>query len=231
LLSRGFGKPDEARPTLPNRQSSNAPCNAQNLVLEVFASLRSPYSYLAMQRVEDMVRRHGVQVVLRPVLPMVMRGLPVPKRKGTYLMLDAAREAQLLGLPFGKVFDPLGLPVIRALSLFDWVRSRGQELPYYHALLRAAFAEGRDIYQTGVLKSIIEALGLNWQEAQERLDSHDWEAEVEHNRIELARHDCWGVPGFLLRRVGQTKPLCVVWGQDRLWLIEEALQQYAQHAD
>lgn len=229
LMRRGLGGAS-SRLLLPNRAGFSQALNARNLVLECFASLRSPYSYLAMERIKNLAQKHGVQIVLRPVLPMVMRGLPMPTRKGNYLMFDAAREAHMLGLPFGKIFDPVGTPILRALSLFDWVRSKGHELDYYHAVLRAAFAEGRDIYQIQVLKQIIGQLGLSWQEAQARLDNTEWEAEVEHNRLEMASHDCWGVPSFLLRRAGQSKPLCVTWGQDRLWLIEEAIAQHSQMA-
>jgi 2-hydroxychromene-2-carboxylate isomerase len=229
LVSRGLGAPPK-RLALPQRSGFNQALNAQDLVLECFVSLRSPYTWLAMERLKNLTQKHGVQIVLRPVLPMVMRGLPVPARKGAYLMFDAAREAQMLGVPFGRIFDPLGGPVLRALSLFDWVRSKGQEFGFFHALLRATFAEGRDIYQTRVLQQIIGGLGLSWQEAQSHLDKAGWEAEVEHNRLEMANHDCWGVPSFILRRAGQSKPLCVTWGQDRLWLIEETMLQYCQSA-
>src|SRR5690606_38236068 len=56
--------------------------------LEFFASLRSPYSYIAMERTFALARRLSVDLVLRPVLPMVMRGLPVPRAKRLYIVLD-----------------------------------------------------------------------------------------------------------------------------------------------
>lgn len=198
---------------------------AAPVVLEFFASLRSPYTYLAMERVIALCQRYRLRVMLRPVLPMVMRGLPVPMQKGAYIMMDAAREAQVLGVPFGKVFDPVGKPVERAYSLFDWVRGQGQELAFFHALLRAAFAEGRDIYARSTLKSIIAALNLDWYEAENLLDNREWEEEIEQNRLDLEAVQCWGVPGFILRRPGVEQPMCVAWGQDRLWLIEEILLQ------
>jgi 2-hydroxychromene-2-carboxylate isomerase len=194
-------------------------------VLEFFASLRSPYTWLAMARVMALCQRYRLHVVLRPVLPMVMRGLPVPRQKGAYIMMDCAREAKVLGIDFGKVCDPLGKPVERALSLFDWVRRQGQELAYFHALLRAAFAEGRDIHAKATLRSIIESLGLDWQQALSLLDNHDWQDEIEQNRLDMEAVQCWGVPSFILRHPGQQQPLCVAWGQDRLWLIEEILLQ------
>lgn len=195
------------------------------VVLEFFASLRSPYTYLAMERVMSLCQRYRLRVLLRPVLPMVMRGLPVPRQKGAYIMMDAAREAQVLGIEFGHICDPLGKPVERAYSLFDWVRAKGQELAYFHALLRAAFAEGCDIHAKATLRRIIETLGLDWQAAQAQLDNREWEEDIEQNRLDMEAVQCWGVPSFILRQPGQEQPLCVAWGQDRLWLIEEVLLQ------
>ena len=42
--------------------------------------------------------------------------------------------------------------------------------------------------------------------------------EAEANRLEMMERGIWGVPSF---RVGDT----ITWGQDRLWVIEHALQK------
>jgi len=87
-------------------------------VLEFFLSLRSPYTYIAMERSFDLSHRLPVDLVLRPVLPMVMRGLPVPREKQLYIVLDTKREAEDAGVPFGRVCDPVGRPVERCFSLY-----------------------------------------------------------------------------------------------------------------
>lgn len=222
--------PDEALSLILPLKESAAVVNiteAPTLVLEFFASLCSPYTYLAMERVMALCERYKVQVILRPVLPMVMRGLPVPRRKGIYIMMDAAREARTLNIPFGNIFDPVGKPVRRAYSLFNWVSRQGggKELGFFHLLLRASFAEGRDIYAKANLRQIIEALGLSWSQAATVLDNEDWMGEMEQNRLRMAQFQCWGVPSFILSQPSQTPPLCITWGQDRLWLIEDALIQ------
>ncbi|NNF67482.1 MAG: hypothetical protein HKM98_08235, partial [Gammaproteobacteria bacterium] len=51
------------------------------LDIEYFFSFRSPYAYIGAQRVTRLADRLGLNLVLRPVLPMVMRGTPVPTRK------------------------------------------------------------------------------------------------------------------------------------------------------
>lgn len=55
-----------------------------------------------------LARRYGADLRLRYILPMVMRGLPVPLVKRRYILLDAKREADRAGLPFGRIVDPVG---------------------------------------------------------------------------------------------------------------------------
>ena len=48
---------------------------------------------------------------------MAMRGQPLPLAKRLYILRDAKREADRLGLPFGKIHDPLGEGVWRCLTI------------------------------------------------------------------------------------------------------------------
>jgi 2-hydroxychromene-2-carboxylate isomerase len=68
------------------------------------------------------------------------------------------------------------------------------------------------------MQSIVECSGLNWDEAKNIVGNEDWRAEAEANRLEMMERGIWGVPSF---RVGDT----ITWGQDRLWVIEHALQK------
>ena len=65
--------------------------------LELFHSFRSPYSYLSLRRVYEIADAFGLELRLRPVLPMVMRGMLVPRPKLLYIAKDTAREAERLG--------------------------------------------------------------------------------------------------------------------------------------
>lgn len=93
--------------------------------IEAFVSLRSPYTYLAFDRVRQLVDRYGAELIIRPILPMVMRGLPVPRAKRMYILLDSAREARRLGIPFGRICAPLGKPIERAYGLIGYARDEG----------------------------------------------------------------------------------------------------------
>lgn len=74
--------------------------------VEVFYSFRSPYSQLVVPRLRKISSKYSCSISIRPLLPMVTRGLPVPPEKEHYIVLDAAREARLWGIPFGKMIDP-----------------------------------------------------------------------------------------------------------------------------
>ncbi len=195
--------------------------------LEYFSSLRSPYSYLAHAEAMALPEKYPVELTVRPVLPMVMRGLPVSRAKGVYIFRDVKREAETRGLPFAEKFlDPIGPPVRRGYSLFPFVAAKGKGGEFLGILLRGAFSEGRDIYAPKVLREIFEKLGLSFEEARAHLDDPAWEEEVEANRLALAGAGCWGVPSFRLIGPG-SEPEFALWGQDRLWLLREEIARRA----
>ncbi len=201
-------------------QSSPAPAgNAHDRELELhfFLSFRSPYTYLAAVRVFALARKRNASLKLRFVLPMVMRGLPVPRAKKMYIMTDVAREASRLGIPFGRIADPLGRPVERGYSLLPWARSEGRGEEYCLAFLRGVWAQGIDAGSDRGMRRIVESAGLSWTGARDHLDTDTWRAEAEANRSEMISLGLWGVPSF---RVGNT----AVWGQDRLWQVDAALR-------
>ncbi len=195
---------------------------SQRLRLEFFPSLRSPYTHLSYARVAELCRRYPVDLVLRPVLPMMMRGVKADRRKGLYIVQDTLREAESLGIPFGNIWDPFGTPVLRAYSLFPWARDRGRGFEYLHAYSQAVWSERVNAYSLPGLRSIVERAGLPWSEAQARLDNRDWEAELERNVQDMVAAGSWGVPTLRLAASAHAAEF-TVWGQDRIWLIEEEI--------
>jgi len=186
--------------------------------LHFYLSFRSPYTYLAAARVKALADEYGAPLRLRFVLPMVMRGLPVPPAKRNYITLDAAREARRVGVPFGRVADPVGRPVERGYSLLPWAIAQGRGYDYCLAFMRGVWSQGVDAGSDTGMRRIVECAGLDWRDAQSRLGNGDWRAEAEANRQELFGLGLWGVPCF---RFGET----TAWGQDRLWVIEDALRR------
>lgn len=214
LVELGAGStqaPIFAPPIVP---SSSGDTGAE---LHWYLSFRSPYTAIVRDRVKELADAYGAKLRLRYVLPMVMRGLPVPKAKRRYIPLDTAREARRLGVPFGRIIDPVGRPVEMGYSLMPWAEEQGRGYEYVQSWLSGAWAEGIDAGSNSGLRKIVERTGLNWSEAKNLLGQDEWRTVAEKNRAEMMSRGIWGVPSF---RVGET----ITWGQDRLWVIEDALK-------
>jgi 2-hydroxychromene-2-carboxylate isomerase len=184
--------------------------------IDFFVSLRSPYSAIVAPRVFALGRLAGVPVRLRYVLPMVMRGLPVPRAKRSYISLDAAREAHARGIPFGRLNDPVGRPTERGLALLALAEREGRGEAYLLSFMQGVWAEGIDAGSDRGLRTIAERAGLAWDACRVALRDDSWRSVAEHNREAMFALGLWGVPSF---QVGDL----AVWGQDRLWAVQDAL--------
>lgn len=182
--------------------------------LHFFASFRSPYTWISTERVIRLAEAFEVNLRIRFVLPMVMRGLPVKRSKRLYILLDAAREARRNGVQFGPVSDPVGKPVERGYSLLPWAIDQGKGIEYFRSFMTLVWSQAVDAGSDRGLRRIVEGAGLDWAEGRRRLDDPAWREEAERNREELFDLGLWGVPSF---RVGSV----AVWGQDRLWVVED----------
>jgi 2-hydroxychromene-2-carboxylate isomerase len=218
LVEEGYSRlPDEPlcvpRPTPPQPTTSDH----SSITLEYFPSLRSPYTAISFRRTIQMVDRLNVNLVLKPVMPMMMRGVPAPARKGMYIMMDTAREARFYGDRFGRIVDPFGEPVRTAFSLYPWAAEQNHGRDYLQSYLDAAFADGIDVTSRAGMKHVVERTGLNWTEAIGVLDHPgDWEQIVDANVAEMLDEGLWGVPSFRVSGgTGEAPFSC--WGQDRLW--------------
>jgi 2-hydroxychromene-2-carboxylate isomerase len=195
-----------------------------SLTFEIYPSLRSPYTSAIFDRALELGEQTGVRTVVRPILPMVMRGVPATRQKGLYIFSDAAREARALGLEWGRVYDPIGDPVRNAYSLYPWAVEQGKGNALLSSFLHAAFFEGINTNNDRGLKTVVERAGLSWEAAQGILGNRDWEGLLEDNRLAMYGFGSWGVPSFrLLDEGGET--VLALWGQDRLWLFSREIQR------
>ena len=199
--------------TVPTLATRPLPAGA---AIDFFVSLRSPYSAIVAKRVFDLGRRTGAPVRIRYVLPMVMRGLPVPKAKRQYIAHDAAREAFVRGIPFGRINDPVGRPTERGIALIPLAERLGLGEAYLCSFMQGVWAEGLNAGSDRALRTMAERAGLRWDDALAALGHEGWRAIAEANRAEMFSLGLWGVPSF---RVGSVS----VWGQDRLWAVQDAL--------
>jgi len=195
-----------------------------SLTFEVYASLRSPYTAMIFDRAVQFAHEAGVKLVVRPVLPMVMRGVPATREKGMYIFADTTREAKALGINYGNFYDPIGEPVQRAYSLYPWACEQGKGTELLSAFLSSAFAEGVNTNKDTGLKHVVEKAGLDWQQAKGIVGTPGWEEALEENRLAMYGFGSWGVPSFRLLDADGKEALAL-WGQDRLWLFGREIER------
>jgi len=188
--------------------------------LDFYLSVRSPYSYIALERVFALSEKYGVELNLKPILPMVLRGLPVPRSKRMYILLDVKREANRHDIPFGRICDPLGGGVERALAVFFYLQQEAGEdaaRSYLRSVMQGIWTHGIEIAKDKGLRKVVERSGNQWSLAKKALSWEEWEKKVEQNRLDLEGLGMWGVPSF---RLGDFS----AWGQDRIWMLESLLK-------
>jgi 2-hydroxychromene-2-carboxylate isomerase len=185
--------------------------------LEFWYSFRSPYSYLAaVELLRHREQSRFANLQLRPVLPMVMRGLPVPRAKRLYIVRDVKRCADALGIPFGAIHDPVGDGVLRLLTVFPYEADADTQLRYCAIAGQSIWAEGLDLRRDDALASVFARCGLDWPAAQRKLAAGIDTRQAEAHREALFAAGLWGVPSFRLG--GFT-----TWGRDRIWMLERLL--------
>lgn len=187
--------------------------------IEVWWSFRSPYSYLALSGLERLQRELPVDLILKPVLPMVTRGLAVPRAKKLYLVRDAHREAERQGIPFGTICDPLGEGVEHAMAIARLAIGEGRGLPLLSSIARGVWSEAKDLTSYVDLRALVERAGVDWDAARGALADPGWKVWAADHAAELNAAGLWGVPSF---RVGEH----VAWGQDRLDLLADRLRRH-----
>lgn len=200
------------------------PSNGKRLTVEFYPSARSPYTAISMAETLDLPNHYPVALKVRPVLPMVMRNLPVPRRKGLYILQDTKREADRIGVAFGKIFDPVGTPVKRVYSLFSWADEQDKGGALLKSFTDLAWSEGVDVGADEGLRKVCERADLDWNKAAEIVDNKDWEVWAEENRLQMMASDLWGVPSYRLLDESGTE-IFSCWGRDRLWLLAHEIQK------
>lgn len=134
-----------------------------------YFSLLSPFAYLAGGRLETIAARHGAQVTYKPLDIMALfartGGTPLPQRHPSrveYRAQDLTRQAKMLGMPFN--LKPAHWPTNAAPASYALIAAQkegGDVGALTQALLRAVWAEERDIAQDDVIRDCLTASGFD----------------------------------------------------------------------
>jgi 2-hydroxychromene-2-carboxylate isomerase len=203
----------------PESERGAKPLSDKDLSCEMWFSFRSPYSYLALEQIEDVLAPYGVPLELKPILPMVNRGAQLPQVKKFYIVRDAKREADRKNIAFGDICDPLGKGIENAIALAYFAATKGRLLELARSVMRGSWAEARDLAEYVDLRYVAERAGLPWNEAKDALTDPEAQKWAKGNAADLGVIGLWGVPSF---RIGDF----VAWGQDRLPLLTDRLRRH-----
>ena len=204
-------------------------------IVDVFWSFRSPYSYLVTPDLLRLRSDFDVVVRLRPVLPIALRAKTTifdaaDKKRPRYIVMDARRRAEFLGLPF---IWPSPDPVIQDRETFEvpdhqpriWrlmglgveAEQRGKGIDFAHAVAARIWNGEPDWDQGDDLANAARSVGLDLADMESAISDADTKAVVElnHQKLEEAGH--WGVPTMVFNG----EPF---FGQDRIdtlrWRLE-----------
>ncbi len=206
--------------------------------LDFFVTLRSPYSYLAADRVAELAARPGVTLAFKPVYPIALREPDFFHTANpallSYLRRDAERVAKMQGIPFAwPQPDPVvqnletsevadKQPHIRTLTRLAVAACQEEQgFVAYRALSQALFSGAVSWSEEDVLCNALEAAtgqaARIFRRAQSKADACD--AEAARNAEDLKRAGHWGTPTLVFEGetfFGQDRIAMCAWHMDRL---------------
>lgn len=197
--------------------------------LDIFWSFRSPYCYLALDRILAIDKHSSVDLHIRPVWPLAVRAPEFFKNAHSnhldYHALDSRRVAEYYCIPYRR---PVPDPIIQDMQ----TGTIADNQPYIYQLTRlgvAAVQKQRGLefidhvsrllwdgtvngwHENFHLSSAIQQAGLEPQqlyaEIKARPDAHDEIIDTNEKALNAAGH--WGVPTFVF----ENEPF---FGQDRI---------------
>ncbi len=194
--------------------------------LDYYVTLISPWAYLGSARFEQIVARHGATVRFFPVdfgvIFPATGGLPLARRapeRQKYRLMELERWRQHLGVKLN--LHPKFFPANEALAAgCVWALKLEQgdkaAIKLGHAVLRAVWAQEKNIADPQTLKGIIEEAGFDAESLLAKGAAPELaERRKRESEAAIAR-GVFGAPSFVYNDE-------IFWGQDRLDFLDRAL--------
>ncbi len=185
--------------------------------IDYYLSTISPYTYLAGTRLEEIAAKHGATVTYKPmdVVALFGRtgGTPPKDRhpsRQEYRAQELTRWAKKLDMPFN--LKPAHWPTNAAPSSYAIIAAQsagGGDLgALTHGILRACWAEEKDVAGDAVVRAALDAAGFDPGLADSGLlaGAETYAANLE----EAVNNGVFGAPFYIAD--GDNR----FWGQDRL---------------
>ena len=185
--------------------------------IDYYLSTLSPFTYLAGTRLEDIAARHGATITYKPldIVTLFARtgGTALPDRhpaRKAYRLQELQRGAKKAGLPLHE--QPMFFPTNPAPSSYAIITAQktgGGDLGgLVHAILRAVWAEEKDIAESEVIRAALSDAGF----APDLADKGMLTAAEEYagNLEDAVTAGVFGAPFYVVDGAE------LFWGHDRL---------------
>lgn len=189
--------------------------------LEVYFDFSSPWAYLGASQVDGLAARTGATVVWRPLLlgglfkalgQVDVPLLAMSEAKQRWMGKELERFATRWGVPyrFPSRFPLRSVELLRVWFALPDARRR----EFVDRTMRAVWADDADVTSDAALAALI---GDDHAEIRARAASDEIKAQLRTATDSALAAGVFGVPTFVVD--GRQ----LIWGQDRLELVEEAL--------
>lgn len=197
--------------------------------LHFFFDYSSPFAYLGFTQVEAAAERHGAELhwhpfllgalfkaIGTPIVPVAV--MPEPKQK--LAMKEMHRWADHYDVPFSF---PSRFPMNTIRALRMTLQVPAERLPAFaRAVYQAYWADDRDIDDPAVLTALADDLGLDGQALVEGCQDPAIKQKLHEATDHAVAVGLCGAPSYLVKAGDEEGML--FWGQDRLTLVERALE-------
>ena len=193
-------------------------------IVDYYYTPASPWTYLGHQRFEAIVRRHGATIRFKPVdygkIFPLSGGLPLGKRapqRQAYRLVELQRWRDFLGIPL--TIQPKYHPVASDLAaqlIIAAERAGAPPGPLSFALMRACWAEDRNISDADTLAAVAAEQGLDGARLIAAARTPEITMLYEALTREAIDRQVFGAQFYVYKN----EPF---WGQDRLDFLDRAL--------
>jgi 2-hydroxychromene-2-carboxylate isomerase len=199
------------------------------MVIDYYFSVLSDWAYFGGERLELIARKYGARIDYKPMrLAEVYAGTggiilqKRSKQRQDYRVVELIRWRDHLGIPI-ELF-PKHYPtddVLSSCMIIAATQTGADAGLLANGILRAIWAQNRDISDPDTLRKIADGLGMDGDGLLARTRTKETLAVLDRNTREAQDRGVFGSPFYFFE--GH-----IFWGQDRLPFLEDVLSRAAQ---
>ncbi|RKG37717.1 2-hydroxychromene-2-carboxylate isomerase [Acinetobacter rongchengensis] len=193
--------------------------------IEFYFDLGSPYSYVGVQRIQQIAQQYQAEIVWKPMLlggifkatgnnsPMA-----VPA-KARYSMIDLGRWSKLWNIPvqMNPYFPINTLNLMRIITAVQIYQPENFQ-KILHSLFDAMFGNPRNLNDINELANVVQGLGLEITQVQAWLADEQVKAQLKQVTEEAVERGVFGAPTWFVDDE-------IFWGIDHLHFLEMQLSK------